>query len=408
MCKTVTAYGTKSYQEKKYSLAEFFDLNWSKYLESPKQFILPEQFKAVNAICRCRTPYLGKDIYACKDCGEIKEIYHSCKNRFCPTCSWSDTVKWGEKLKQDLLKVPHRHIVMTLPHSLNGILKRNRKLLYDALMRISANLMKEYLLKRYGVKAGIVSVLHTYGEQKNYHVHVHMIVSWGGIDKDNLNLRPVLSKNADYNRLKEDFRNLYLAELIKLNNTGKLLHSFSGQVEFDYFLDELKKHKWIINLEPPMDIPEKVIRYIGRYSKRACLSEYKITKMEGEFITFRYKDYKDKDSKGKAKEKDLELHFSDFFPRLLQHVVMKNFRIVRYYGIYANRNRIPSDCKNGQVEKDDQDQKKIEYTDTKECPECKGKMTYVETRAVKGSLKWFIYKKKELKKLEKMNKKIAA
>ena len=51
-----------------------------------------------------------------------------------------------------------------------------------------------------------------------------------------------------------------------------------------------------------MELPSLVIRYIGRYSKRACLSEYKITQMEGEYISFRYKEYKKLDLNKKAIE----------------------------------------------------------------------------------------------------------
>ena len=92
-----------------------------------------------------------------------------------------------------------------------------------------------------------------------------------------------------------------------------------------------------------MDIPSQVVRYIGRYSKRACLSEYKITKIEGENISFRYKDYKTKDNNNKPLEKEIKLNYRDFFPRLLQHVPLKYFRIVRYYGMYSNRASIPQE-----------------------------------------------------------------
>jgi hypothetical protein len=92
-----------------------------------------------------------------------------------------------------------------------------------------------------------------------------------------------------------------------------------------------------------MDIPTQVVRYIGRYSKRACLSEYKITKIDGENISFKYKDNKTKDSNNKPIEREMELNYRDFFPRLLQHVPLKYFRIVRYYGLYSNRLSIPDE-----------------------------------------------------------------
>ena len=84
---------------KQYRLADFFDKWWDSYMESPSEYVKPEQLKAVNAMRVCRTEVLGVDVYSCPDCGDITHKYHNCKNRFCPTCSWQDTVRWAEKVK---------------------------------------------------------------------------------------------------------------------------------------------------------------------------------------------------------------------------------------------------------------------------------------------------------------------
>jgi hypothetical protein len=124
---------------------------------------------------------------------------------------------------------------------------------------------------------------------------------------------------------------------------GELHHKFKERTDLLQYIKTINKNKWIVHLEAPMDEPIQVVRYIGRYSKRACLSEYKITKMEGEYIAFRHKDYKAKDNNNQPIERELELHFRDFFPRLLQHVPMRYFRIVRYYGLYSNKSEIPEE-----------------------------------------------------------------
>jgi len=73
------------------------------------------------------------------------------------------------------------------------------------------------------------------------------------------------------------------------------------------------------------------------------LSEYKITCIEGEYISFRYKNYKRKDVNNKPIEEEITLHYRKFFPRLLQHVPLPYFRIVRYYEVYSNRASIPTE-----------------------------------------------------------------
>ena len=37
------------------------------------------------------------------------------------------------------------------------------------------------------------------------------------------------------------------------------------------------------------------------------------------------------------------LHYSEFFPRLLQHVPLPYFRIVRYYGVYSHKSTVPEE-----------------------------------------------------------------
>lgn len=391
--------------EKKFTLAQFFDAHWDNYTTKPNHFIKPEQYKAVNAIRLCRTDALGIDVYACKDCGDTFEIRHNCKNRFCPTCSWKDTLKWGEKMQNLLMNVPHRHVVMTLPHSLNGLVMRNQKALTNALLEISATVMTQYLLKNFGVKAGVIAVLHTFGEKKNLHLHVHMIVSWGGESVNDGSLKTLENPYINYNNLKEIFKNRYLKRIQKLYANNQLNHRFENQVEFEKFIAKLSNHKWILHLEPPMKIPTQVITYIGRYSKRACISEYKITDIQDQYISFKHKDYKEKNALGKPIEKILKLHYNEFFPLLLQHVPLPYFRLVRYYGAYNCRSKInkkylfANQNNNSQIEI---------LNNTVTCTVCASPMIYVQTKVNRLNENWVVYKKIELIKRNQNNLKIVA
>jgi hypothetical protein len=171
-------------------------------------------------------------------------------------------------------------------------------------------------------------------------------------------------------------------------DNGTLKHNFSDRTKFLQFIKDTNKKRWIIHLEPPMDIPTQVVRYIGRYSKRACLSEYKITRMEGENISFRYKDYKTLDSNNKAVERELELNYRDFFPRLLQHVPLAYFRLVRYYGLYSNKLSIPTEYLYSEKEKQENENPEnwealqIEKTGESPliCSSCQTRKVYMYTK----------------------------
>ena len=323
---------------KKFRLADFFGQNWDAYIKSPKEYIFPEQYKAVAAIRACRTEALGIDHYVCEECGEISKVYHSCKNRFCPTCSWKDTLDWADKMKEQMLDIPHRHVVFTLPHRLNNLINDNKGTLLDILFKTAADSIKDWMGHKYKLTPGIINVLHTFGETKELHPHIHMILSLGGINKNHL-VEEIKGEYIKYEFIQTKFRCKFEDKLVQLFDAGALNNNFKNRMDFMCFLRRINEKNWRIHFESAMKLPAEVIRYIGRYSKRACISEYKITNINGQYISFKYKDNKNLDFNAKPIVKELTLHYNQFFPRLLQHVPLPYFRLVRYYGAYAARTK---------------------------------------------------------------------
>lgn len=370
-------------EEKKFRLADFFDQHWDSYVKCPKEYIAPEQFKAVAAMRVCRTEALGVDHYACPECGEMSQVYHSCKNRFCPTCSWKDTLQWAEKMESQMMDIPHRHVVFTLPHQLNNLIKDNKQQLLDFLFKAAKESVMDWMQHKYGLKPGIISVLHTFGETKQFHTHIHMILSWGGINSSNY-IEQIKGEYVNYDFIQTKFRCKFEDKLVKMFDSNALWHKFEDRIEFLRFIKRINKNNWRVHFEPAMDNPSQVIRYIGRYSKRACLSEYKITNIQGEEISFNYKDYKNLDFNGKPIVKELTLHYSEFFPRLLQHVPIPYSRLVRYYGLYAARSKaVLKQCYTVHLPEQIIKQDEEEYYDMaenpKQCKTCKVDKIYIYT-----------------------------
>jgi hypothetical protein len=54
MCTFCRQGDTADYPQKKYRLADFFDMHWEEYMKSPAEYVTPEQLKAVNALRVCR------------------------------------------------------------------------------------------------------------------------------------------------------------------------------------------------------------------------------------------------------------------------------------------------------------------------------------------------------------------
>ena len=87
-----------------------------------------------------------------------------------------------EARRQELLPVKYYHVVFTLPHELNSIILGHRKILFKLLFDASAQTLLTFAkdVKYLGATPGIISVLHTWGQQLSFHPHIHCIVSGGG------------------------------------------------------------------------------------------------------------------------------------------------------------------------------------------------------------------------------------
>lgn len=387
VCECLSQKKNDWYGEKKYRLADFFRSHWDTYAKNPKEPILPEQYRAVNSMLACRTPKLGTDLYKCPDCDKEQLVYHSCRNRFCPTCGYLDTQIWADSILSKMIDRPHHHVVIMLPGAFRDLARMNRKLVYGILMKSASDAFKDWFKKKWGIEPGIMIVLHTFGDDKKYHVHVHMLVTAGGINKDTGEYKEIDTKKwfVDYSWFcNKQFRPIFEKSLKRVFKNGKLQHDFFNQEEFDSFLETENEKKWRMHIEQPMDNLEHIVKYIGRYTKRACLSEYKINNIEGEYISFECKDYENSQDKKNPLIVEKTYHYRDFFPHLLQHVPQKYFRVVRYYGVYHNMEKnVPKYLRKSEEQLQKIKEKELNelenYESPLNCPCCKKRMIYVIT-----------------------------
>jgi ferredoxin len=339
--------------EKKYSLSDIYTKYFSSYLVDKSRclYLSEKHHRAVRQSINCRI--YGHNQYACEGCGDCIEISYSCHHRFCARCGAAASNKWAMKLTTKLVSVKHGHVVMTVPYFLRGLCKRNQSQFYEAMFRTSALAIQQIIWEKYGVKLGLISVLHTYGSDLKYHPHNHIIVSLGGVKKDcwlNLQKKYLCDHTALGNRYKE----LLCAELLKLYSQNALNMGHPDKSGTEGALEEgedmsdfLKRHEaqnWIVGINLDIEDTQHLIGYCGRYLRRACLSEYRIVSIENQTIQFRFKDYKNTPRGEKTIESLKSMSATAFLDALLQHVPDKGFVGVRYYGIYANACKILDKC----------------------------------------------------------------
>jgi len=144
------------------------------FIERNRQWIRWTHIKVLLAIARCRTALLGGHIDECTRCGHRATIsYNSCRNRHCPKCQTGDRERWLQARRRELLPVPYVHIVFTLPQRLALLALQNKKLIYDLLLRSSAETLLEVARnpRHLGAEIGFFSVLHTWNQKLQQNPH---------------------------------------------------------------------------------------------------------------------------------------------------------------------------------------------------------------------------------------------
>ena len=333
---------TCAQRKKKHTLSEIYSKEFKRYTRSPSRKLRLEKrhYDAVYKTMSCGTDRLGYAYYVCECCNESKRIFRSCGSRFCGRCGSSSTQKWAEESLSLLLDMKHHHVIMTLPKPLRFLSKLNDNKIHDLLFQNSTGVLQSWFRHKRNLRPGIVSVLHTSGSDLKYHPHVHMIVSGGGADLDTGELKELPTDYLTKQRfLGNQLRIRMERSLLALYKKGELRVPIRWQEDekaFNKWLKDLGLKHWIVSIQKSLDNREQIVGYVGRYTKRACLSEYKIEKYgEGE-VSFRYNDYKNTPRGSKPKETIKTMKVDVFLDELLQHVPTKRYRMVRYSGLYCS------------------------------------------------------------------------
>jgi hypothetical protein len=84
-------------------------------------------WKVLRAIAACRTAALGGHQYRCARCGNGHFVPHSCGNRHCTQCQGINGAEWLVRQQEHLLPIPYFHVVFTLPHEFNPLIRHNQQ-----------------------------------------------------------------------------------------------------------------------------------------------------------------------------------------------------------------------------------------------------------------------------------------
>ena len=300
---------------------------------------LLNHLSVLNALQKCRTALLGGHVEGCDSCGHLRISYNSCRNRHCPKCQQTNKERWILARQQQLLPVGYFHVVFTLPQELNTWCLHYPKQMYDLLFAASHQTIKTFAgdEKHLGAMAGMISVLHTWGQNLSLHPHVHLIIPGGGIGPSGSwkntksNGRYLFPVKA----MSTVFKHKYMEGFLQWIKKENLPAGQAGKNIEPSLRETLYNKNWIVYAKQPFGGPAQVIEYLGRYTHKVAISNHRLVSIDNDKVSFRYKDYADN-----SLQKTMTLEATEFLRRFCLHILPPGFRKIRYYGFMANANSI--------------------------------------------------------------------
>ena len=339
----------------------------------------------LQLITACGTGTLGSHVFSCDGCGRRLIGFNSCRSRHCPGCSYDRRRQWHERMLQWSLACVYWQIVFTLPHESHPLIRRNLKFFYKLLFRCAADTLLKTIEIHFGCRPGLIMVLHSWGQQVGFHVHVHIILTGGGLslDKDPDRQRwieiprdhpalqadalSVIFKRLFLRRLKEALRRnklqwpetLLAGEVLpvanendsdKHNNTGtdtENLPPKKTQALRELTADEqdllrvLGSKHWVTNADPTqVEVPlgedgkprrgaEGIVNYLAAYVAGTAIGNGRLLDDNGRYVTYSYKDYRTDQIETRT------CSGGEFVERLSLHIMPSGMQRVRYRGLFA-------------------------------------------------------------------------
>ncbi len=167
----------------------------------------------------------------------------------------------------------------------------------------------------------MIAILHTWGQNLSLHPHLHCIVPGGGIDQNGKWQKQIRS-------------NKYLCSVKALSKVfrAKYVHYLrTNGIKDQSLFDSLYSQPWVVYAKRPFGGPNQVIEYLGRYTHKVAISNYRIKSVTKDEVSFSYKDYK-----ANGQTKTMMLSNAEFTRRFAQHILPYRFVRIRHYGILSS------------------------------------------------------------------------
>mgnify|MGYP006275570905 FL=1 len=178
------------------------------------------------------------------------------------------------------------------------------------------------------------AVLHTWGSDLKYHVHLHCLVTFGGYNEQDGKWHWPKRKRkiARYRKLSGKYRAIFLKKLKKLMELGQVDYHQS----YEELESSLPKKRWVVNHQWPTAETKVIEEYLGRYICRIGISNKRLSyDNKGQNVCIAYNNYREQKAGQPAPKAYRHMEPLVAIHQILQHQLPKYFQRSRHYGLHA-------------------------------------------------------------------------
>jgi Putative transposase len=197
-------------------------------------------------------------------------------------------------------------------------IEQDRRLLSD-IATLGASIINRWVQAHYGVVPLILVIPHTFGRRLNFHPHLHILVSAGGLNKRE-------NRWIDFKNFNK-YVLMYWWRFAVIRYFAEVLGTAVEDVDaFDEKLKQQGKRRWNIHIRR-FSSKAHFLRYAGRYLRRPPIAEHRIIS-----ITDQHVEYWANDLKLKTWVR-IKVSVEEFLELLIQHVPERYTHAIRYFGL---------------------------------------------------------------------------
>jgi hypothetical protein len=309
---------------------KIFTDHWDRFKEQHPTYAKDQYEEPVQKMLECGKESGGYSEYMCTYCGgDLRRVCFSCKSCFCLSCAKGYVDEFVSQVSKMLHPgVVYRHIILTVPEQFRPVFYRARfdDRLLSAFMKCGYECLEDVCgtVRRLSLKIGVIVVVQTHGRSGHYNLHLHIIMTNGGIDTESgkwvdLGYFPyeVIHKKWQY----------HLFGMIK---------SFWGTVEIEELVDELwdMYPNGLVAHITAGRVPDSgrgLARYLAKYVASPPIAVRRIVSYDGRLVKYWYRDHETKSKRFET------VDVCTFIGRMVQHIFPKGFQRVRYFGLQATK-----------------------------------------------------------------------